>query len=392
MQGPEHSAGSFWDFCVPQSMNVSLILAAGRPRLKLMGQVGIHEDESRRIRPITAAAASMASAAPRVQCSGGQPAILVSEGTPERGAQPCDGGIRHPSQVLERSGRTGCSRRDMPTQDSCLRLLESVPLFTGLPEEALNFLARHSIRMQLEPDEILFIESEACEGLYIVESGLLKMYKISHDGREQMLATYGPGCTLSELPMIDGGMYPFCSAAVAPSTVLFIPEATVRSLCGVHAACAREMLRIVAGRLRSALGMIEELSFSTVRSRLAAYLLRAANPDKTKLNTACVHLPASYEIAAQIGTVRELVSRNLSRLQAEGVIRINRRTVHIPDVRLLASEVGRASGYLGQQARDLNSRSIAEGQVSHDKRINQVRAVCKPGVRSVPKRRTGRIA
>lgn len=135
-----------------------------------------------------------------------------------------------------------------------------MPLFTGLPEEALDFLARHSVRIQLEPDELLFIEGEACEDLYVVESGLLKLYKSSYDGREQMLATYGPGCTLSELPMIDGGTYPFCSAALARSAVLFIPEATVRSLCGLHAACAREMLRIVTGRLRSALGMIEELS------------------------------------------------------------------------------------------------------------------------------------
>ena len=351
-----------------------------------MGQAGIHEDESRRIRPSAPVAGSMASSAQTVQRSGGEPTVLVSAGSAERCAQTCNAGVQYPSQVLERPGRASRPRRELPTQDGCLKLLESVPLFTGLSAGAVGFLARQCVRMQLEPDQILFIEGEACEGLYVVESGGLKLYKASPDGREQSLATYGPGCTLSELPMIDGGTYPFCSSAMVPSTVLFIPEAAVRSLCGVHPRCAREMLRIVAGRLRSALGMIEELSFSTVRSRLAAYLLRTATPDEAKVNAACVHLPASYEIAAQIGTVRELVSRNLKRLQANGAVRISRRSVYIPDVRLLAREAAGATVELTHDACGVKPGGAMEGEARCDQRMRHIRPAAKSGPASVPTR------
>ena len=209
-------------------------------------------------------------------------------------------------------------------QDNRLRLIESVPLFTGLPPRALDFLVRQSVQTQLEAEELLFIEGDICRGLYVVESGLLKLYKVSPDGREQALATYGPGFILSELPVIDGGTHPFCCSAAAPSTVLFIPEVAVKVLCDVHTGCAREMLRIIASRMRGALGLIEELSFSSVRGRLAAYLLRLASHDHGKVGPACARLPVSHEIAAQIGTVQEMVIEEKS---LEGICQI--RSSHV---------------------------------------------------------------
>ncbi len=218
------------------------------------------------------------------------------------------------------------------------------------------------VRMTLEPDEILFVEGEASKGLYVVESGLLKLYKVSREGREQILATYGLGHTLSELPTVDGGLQPFCSAAVIRSAVLLIPGATIQQLCRLHAGCAQQMLHIVARRLRNALGMIEELSFSTVRTRLVAYLLRLAAPVRAQPNAAYLHLSGSQEIAAQIGTVREVVSRHLSRLQEQDLIRINQRTVHIPDVRRLATEIADASLYLTHEARNPEVQAATEKQ------------------------------
>lgn len=264
-----------------------------------------------------------------------------------------------------------------------------MPLFTGLPDRALDFLVRQSVRTQLEPDELLFIEGDICRGLYVVESGLLKLYKVSPDGREQVLATYGPGSIVSELPMIDGGTHPFCCAAAALSTVLFIPGPVVKVLCGVHAGCAREMLRIVASRMRGALGLIEELSFSSVRGRLAAYLLRLASRDQGNVRTAYVRLPASHEIAAQIGTVRELVSRNLKQLQVEGVIRINQRTMHIPDLRLLAREAARASHSPLEEAGIAKRTSGPESQVGEYQQLQRSRAAVKSRAPSVRKRRAG---
>ena len=105
---------------------------------------------------------------------------------------------------------------------------------------------------------------------------------------------------------------------------------------------ALKVLRVVGGRLRRLVGIIEELSFSTVRHRLAALLVRLAKSNSArKGNGVTITLPANNnELAAQIGTVRELVSRNLSRLQSEGLIQLDGRVVIIPDLSKLEAELG----------------------------------------------------
>jgi CRP/FNR family cyclic AMP-dependent transcriptional regulator len=101
---------------------------------------------------------------------------------------------------------------------------------------------------------------------------------------------------------------------------------------------------VVGARLRRLVGIIEELSFTTVRHRLAAFIVRLANRDGTQsASGVTVTLPDNnQEIASQIGTVRELVSRNLSRLQAEGLIEINGRRLTIRDFKTFEAEVNSA--------------------------------------------------
>ncbi len=234
-----------------------------------------------------------------------------------------------------------------------LRAVAKIPLFAHLSPDSLHLLAQRLVRIHLEPGEVIFSEGQACEGLYVIEAGLVKLYKVSKDGREQVLATHGAGHTLSELPMIDGETHPFSAAALVKSTLLFVSRETLETLCRNEPGCARQVLSIVAARLRSAIGMIEELSFSTVRARLAAYLLRMATTRPLQ-NGSVVQLPTNQEIAAQVGTVRELVSRHLGRLKMKGVIRIVGRAMQVLDVDALAREAGVASGRTG---RDRSSRS-----------------------------------
>lgn len=221
--------------------------------------------------------------------------------------------------------------------DDRLRLLAEVPLLAKLPPESLRFLAQRVAHRQFQHGDMVFSEGQACDGLYIVESGSMKLYKVHKDGREQVLATHGPGDTLSELPIIDGGSHPCSAVALVKSTVLFIGRQTLESLCQQDPHCTQHLLSIVAARLRNALGMIEELSFASVRERLAAYLLRTA-AGALNQSSSTVRLPVNQEIAAYIGTVRELVSRHLGQLQAKGIIRITHRTVRILDWNALAQE------------------------------------------------------
>jgi len=175
----------------------------------------------------------------------------------------------------------------------------------------------------------------------VVASGHLRIYKSSAAGREQVLSIDGPGSSIAEVPVFDGGNYPASAAAVDRATLLFISKQDFQALCLAHPQVALKVLRVVGARLRQLVGIIEELSFTTVRHRLPSLLLRLAQKEGQRTAEGVeVRLPANnQELASQIGTVRELVSRNLSRFQAEGLLRIDGRSVIIRDLEGLEAAV-----------------------------------------------------
>jgi CRP/FNR family transcriptional regulator len=140
--------------------------------------------------------------------------------------------------------------------------------------------------------------------------------------------------------VFDGGTYPASAAAVDDARVYFISKQDFHSLCVAHPEVPLKVLKVVGARLRQLVGIIEELSFTTVSSRLISMLLRLAKSGKQTPEGIAIQLPASnQELAAQIGTVRELVSRNLSRLQADNLIHLEGKTVIIPDLSRLKAQL-----------------------------------------------------
>ena len=218
--------------------------------------------------------------------------------------------------------------------------LAKVSIFSGLTESELGFLAERAISRHYSGGEIVFGEGEPCSGLYVVESGNVRIFKSSPNGREQVLSIDGPGSSIAEIPVFDGGTYPASGAAVGDATLLFVSKQDFQALCLAHPQVPLKVLRVVGARLRRLVGIIEELSFTTVRHRLASYLLRLAQKSGKRTPAGVeVFLPiTNQELAAQIGTVRELVSRNLSRLQAEGMLKIDGRNVLICDWKALQDE------------------------------------------------------
>jgi CRP/FNR family transcriptional regulator len=218
--------------------------------------------------------------------------------------------------------------------------LAKVPLFSGLTESELGFLAQRTVPRHYSAGEIVFSEGESCIGFYVVESGNVRIFKSSPAGREQVLSIDGPGSSIAEIPVFDGGTYPASGIAVDDVTLLFVSKQDFQALCLAHPQVPLKVLRVVGARLRRLVGIIEELSFTTVRHRLASYLLRLAQKcGKRTAEGMEVTLPiTNQELAAQIGTVRELVSRNLSRLQAEGVLKIDGRNVLIHDMGTLKDD------------------------------------------------------
>ena len=221
------------------------------------------------------------------------------------------------------------------------RTLAKVALFSDLTDAEIEFLAERAVPRQFAPGEMVFVEGEPCAGLYVVERGNIRIFKCSPGGREQVLSIDGPGNSVAEVPVFDGGSYPASGAAVDHATLLFVRKQDFQALCLAHPEVALKVLRVVGARLRRLVGIIEELSFTTVRHRLASFLLRLARQEGTRTTAGLEFLlPGSnQDLAAQLGTVRELVSRNLSRLQAEGLIKLEGRRAVVPDLKALEAEL-----------------------------------------------------
>jgi CRP/FNR family transcriptional regulator len=227
-----------------------------------------------------------------------------------------------------------------------LALLKRVQLFSGLSDTEFAFLTAHLVSRKYVAGEMVFSEGDPCAGLYVVQSGNVRIFKSSANGREQVLSIDGPGSSIAELPVFDGGNYPASAQALSDSTLLFFSRQDFQALCLQYPQVALKVLRMIGARLRRLVGIIEELSFTTVRHRLIALLVRLGKAASTgKEDSVTLTIPANNsELAAQIGTVRELVSRNLSRLQSEGLIVINNRELTIPSLKQLQAELQDGAG------------------------------------------------
>ena len=214
-------------------------------------------------------------------------------------------------------------------------VLGKTGLLGSLTGPELKMLAARTSRRHFSGGELLFSEGERCNGLHIIAGGKVRIFKTSREGREQVLAMNGPGESIAELPVFDGGTYPASAVAVDDVEILFISRGDFNAHCIEHPQIALKVLEVVGGRLRRLVGIIEELSFTTVRQRLISALLRIAEAQgKQTLRGLEFQLPASHqELANQLGTVRELISRNLMRLQAEELLEVNGRDIVVKDVR-----------------------------------------------------------
>ena len=216
-------------------------------------------------------------------------------------------------------------------------VLERTPLLSSLSGSELQMLAARTARKFFSAGQLLFSESEPCNGLHIIARGKVRIFKTSMNGREQVLALNGPGETVAELPVFDGGPYPASAMAVDDCEVAFISRRDFQAYCIEHPQVALKVLTVVGSRLRRLVGIIEELSFTTIRQRLISVLVKLAQTDGRKTERGIeFQLPATHqELANQLGTVRELISRNLMRLQAEGLLEVDARQIVVKDLKAL---------------------------------------------------------
>jgi CRP/FNR family transcriptional regulator len=209
---------------------------------------------------------------------------------------------------------------------SVLETLRGVQFLRELPESTLVEVARRCAEKVCMRGEVIFLEGDPPKGLLVVREGAVKIYKTGDGGREQILEIEGPGHSVAELPLFDGRPYPAACAAVHDSILLVVRPRDFQELLERHPDLTRAVIASLAFRLRRMVMLVQELSLRDVRQRLVDLFQELAGEDGS------FELDLSHQdLAARIGTVREIVSRTLSKLVQERVISVERKTVTFLD-------------------------------------------------------------
>ncbi|MFO8112645.1 MAG: Crp/Fnr family transcriptional regulator [Desulfosalsimonadaceae bacterium] len=220
-------------------------------------------------------------------------------------------------------------------------LLNQSVLFGGLPEEHLEAILSIAAEKQTASGEMIFFEGDPADGFCMVADGMVKIYKLSPGGKEQILHMFGPGEPFGEVPVFSGGVFPANAEAVKNSTILFFPRKRFVDLIIEKPHVALNMLAILSKRLRHFTVQVENLSLKEVPARLAGYFLLLSEEQKS---TRTVTLNISKgQLAGFLGTIPETLSRMLRKMSDQGLIEVEGRKIRLKDVDGLIdlSETGR---------------------------------------------------
>jgi CRP/FNR family transcriptional regulator len=210
------------------------------------------------------------------------------------------------------------------------QLISQNPLFADLSAGELQEVKRFCHARTFGPDEIIFSEGEPADRLYCVAAGRARVYKLSADGREHVIHTFGPGDSLGEAAMFAGSSYPAYAGAIEESMVLSITRADLLALIKKNPSISLKMLAALSRRLRTMVSIIEDRSVHDVEGRLAKYIFKSV----MKRNAAVFELDISKGALAQLlGTIPETLSRTLKKLEQKGLIGVDgkRITVRLRD-------------------------------------------------------------
>jgi CRP/FNR family transcriptional regulator, cyclic AMP receptor protein len=213
------------------------------------------------------------------------------------------------------------------TRGQVTDLIRGHPFFASLDAGAAASLAARASIRSVERGEIVLLEAEPAGPWCLVARGRIKLTRSSADGRELVLAFVGPGKAFNEVPALDGGPNPATAEAMTRAELVLLPASELRQAVRAHPSVTWAVVGALAGRLRQMTGLVEDLALRSVAERLAKLLLHQAE---------AVGEMTQSEMAAALGTVREVVARSLHALAEAGLIRIERHRILIADREALA--------------------------------------------------------
>lgn len=206
--------------------------------------------------------------------------------------------------------------------------LQQVRFAKNLSSQTLDALAARTSERRVDRGTILTLEGEPAEAMYIVADGRIKVVRYGAEGREQILHVAEAGDHVNAVPMFDGGTCPATTEALQPSTLLVLHRDDLHDLIGSHPELALAFLGEFAGRLRMLVGLVEDLALHTVHGRLAKLLVQGAEAAERGHQAPPM---TQAEMAAHLGTVREMVARTLKSFESSGLIALDRGTIRIID-------------------------------------------------------------
>ena len=216
--------------------------------------------------------------------------------------------------------------------------LKRTALFNELDDVTLSVVAAHAVPRRYRKDEVLFLAGEEAHGLFVIVSGSVRAFRES-EGREQVIHVERAGATIAEVPVFDDGTYPSTVAAEEDTETLFLHKRDVRRLSLQHPEIPLAAVKVLASRLRRCAELVEALSLKEVGQRVARFLVSEArrHGESTSAGICLTLSQTNQQIAARVGSVREVISRALSRLQHDGLIILEDRKLTVPDIEALSS-------------------------------------------------------
>jgi CRP/FNR family transcriptional regulator len=206
-------------------------------------------------------------------------------------------------------------------------IIREMPLFDGLDEDHFTEIIAVAERREVQKGGVIFTEGDICNGFFVVETGKVKVYKLSFGGKEQILYIHGPGKHFGEVPVFTGKNFPASAQAIVKSTLIFFPKQDFIDLIAANPSLALNMLGVMAIRLREFTVMVENLAFREVSGRLASYLIVLHSEQKHRLR---VMLPVSKnQLAGLLSTTPETISRTLAKMDKDGLIRMKKNELDL---------------------------------------------------------------
>lgn len=213
--------------------------------------------------------------------------------------------------------------------------LKSNKYFSGLGLTELESIRGLIFEKTVGRGEMILFEEEPAEALFFVVSGVVKVFKTSTEGKEQILSFVRPRESFNDVPFFDGGSNPASAQAMTPVVLYGISKDDLGYVLGKHPNVATNVTRVLSQRIRELVALVEDLSFRHVTGRVAKILLEHIG-DGTEPRPRLTQ----QEMAAMAGTAREMIGRSLRILEGEGAIRLDRHRIVITDKRALSELAG----------------------------------------------------